>query len=1187
MNKHAKVALAGVAIVAGGVVLVVLAGRLIPAEWQPWANFLLAAVIGILVILANIAQFSGYTLRDIVGGRRDKAGKAEPESQVRVGRDIIQFGDILASKGVAIGANAKAVIVEGNLLVLDVHTGHITTVKASEQVRAHLEAIIEGDIKEPTGILDLPRSLSKDSEALRRDHDRQVAHTLCEFGQYLDQVSLAPAILQLPDVVGKAFGIQLQTFPADGLYSFQEYDSGDFGLGQGRSVPYRTILWDAPTSPTLVIGESGIGKTSLLQRMVCDQAQSCLEHNSDVIPVLIRLGQYGRGRDVWDLIAHSLISRGANLSADQLPYLLREGRLTLFFDAFDEVLERHVPEVQRELQSLIDDYPGSRVIVTTRQFRIPRLASIKRYQLQPLSYERVQSFVQMYLGPDYQAFLEEISRKGLAAIASNTLLLTLLILLYLRQGELPRSRGQILQRVVDCVRDWDRDKPERFGLPLSRVCWDTRVEILAKLAFSSLSSGKSYALDKRSVEITLTDTLDDLEERRQIPSGLTLEEILDSLAATGFVVQVDEGVIFWHRAFAEHFAAREMASRLESEPGLLDELIKHPDWEYVVPLAASRARDPSCLIEKILVQNIFTAGRALLECDMTEGNVHRRTVDALSHKCGSATRPIRQIAIGLLQQLSGSYVDGQFQRLLDSEFVHVEKAALVEVARRKMPNAREMVVSRLDWDTEPSIWLEGPSRTAVIEALGEFDDAESHLQIIRMWRERPDDFTNQSCRNAFLKIARRRSLSDRVKSALLDFFLRDSDDVLESIKLWGISEVLAALGDSSVAPHLVSALKEPQPQPDDAVTRGINTAKVLASFDEPKVVQQLIECATDQSVSDYARRWTAEALSESNGRVSLDVFRLLARDANDDVRSAGVRGLGRFPFSDVRDIVLHAVHPPPFERTEACGFGFAHVQAAAFEVLALHGQIEALLEEENQPEYFYDNSLDVLFNTVSAQHLVSMLPLLDAIAEGAFATRIVIKAAWVLADLGYVDRAQAIVEDLRRHRLSQGWTAHDIVKGIHRLAASYALDVVDEVLAKAGELKGGSSSYLRGLCIEALQRIGTSDACERLAEIAGASLEDGVGLDAERALRGIEFLAPRERERWLLALIREHPGMERIALRRALEALGVIGSHESLALLHDYLNGGYSVEIQATCFWAIHNIHKRAGQLWFNNQERV
>ena len=155
----------------------------------------------------------------------------------------------------------------------------------------------------------------------------------------------------------------------------------------------------------------------------------------------------------------------------------------------------------------------------------------------------------------------------------------------------------------------------------------------------------------------------------------------------------------------------------------------------------------------------------------------------------------------------------------------------------------------------------------------------------------------------------------------------------------------------------------------------------------------------------------------------------------------------RFSFEDVRAIILRAIHPPPYEQSLDSGFGHAPVQTAAIEVLVQHGHIELLLEGVHRPEYFYNTSLEVLLDAISNQHLYSMVSLLEAIIERASDEHSVIRAAWVLADLDYTSQAQEVIEGLIQKRLTHGWVAHDIMQGIHRLPAPYALDVVDEILS--------------------------------------------------------------------------------------------------------------------------------------------
>lgn len=1030
--------------------------------------------------------------------------------------------------------------------------------------------------------IDLSRSLNRDPKVLQDAHRRRIAVALSDFEKYLNATASSCAPLELPSPIREALKSELQRFPAEELYTFVEYVEESYGLEKPNAISYSEIVQETAGPPLLLVGESGIGKTSLLQQIVLDQTQMCRARSSDMVPVLVKLSQYSRSRSLTDMILDALISRGTTIQPDQLGPLLREGRFVVLLDAFDEVFEPAIPELERELQLLIDHYGRNKIVVTTRRFRLPKVTPIRRYELQSLSYGKVEAFAQMYLGSDSATFLKEIERTSLTKAASNTLLLTLLILLFQNQSELPNSRGQILRAVIDRVCKRGHDKPRRFS---NSISWEVRVSLLERLAFLTLYKGKSYLLDNDSVESALNEAMDDLERRRLIPAGITIAQILDSLAATGFVREEAEGTVFWHRAFMEYFAAVGAASSIEHSPELLGELAKQANWEDVLPLAIFRSSDSQSLIDGLLDHNVFIAANALLECGIYEGCVYRRVIDDLCRRCDSSTRPIRQMALSLLCQMVGDYADLRFQKLLGSEFVDVQKVSLVEIARRGVPNARDIVYSRLSWNlpTSQTLFWQGPSGTAVIEALGEFDDAEAHLQIVAIWRERPDLFTNMSCRDTFLKIAKRGRVDTLVKRALLDFYLSDDRD--GPSREWELADVLIGIGDTTFVPRLMSSLE--QVQRGDSAIRAMRTADILASFAEPQVVEQLVEHASDRRLSSYARSWFAQALSKSKGNVSLQVFEALAQDESDEVRAHGVRGLGKFAFEDIRATLLRAVHPPPYEEAMKSGFSHAWVQTAAFEVLAQHGQIELLLEVGNRPEFSYNLSREVLFRAIANQRLRSMIPFVEAIVGGVTDERSLIGAAWVFADLGCIDRAQEIIEELKRERLPHGWVAHDIVQGVHRLPAPYALGIVDEILSMDTASQRDRSGYLVRLCIGALARIGTVEACSRLADIAWSGLGDATGLHSELALRSIEFLGPMDREDWLLRLIREHPKLPRSVLKRALDTLGVIGGPNSLPLLDGYLDESNPDDIRTTCFWSIRAIQRRAGRVWCNGEEKL
>ena len=156
----------------------------------------------------------------------------------------------------------------------------------------------------------------------------------------------------------------------------------------------------------------------------------------------------------------------------------------------------------------------------------------------------------------------------------------------------------------------------------------------------------------------------------------------------------------------------------------------------------------------------------------------------------------------------------------------------------------------------------------------------------------------------------------------------------------------------------------------------------------------------------------------------------------------------------------------------SAGFDFARVQDAAFEVLAKRGQVALLLRTDNRPEYLFNISLERLLQAISSARLHSMLPLLDSLAQTLQDTHELLKVAWVCADLGYMEKAQALVDRCRQSSRAAEYVSHDILSGIHHLPEAYALDAIDDIWTRyRKERLQGDPGYLSMLYVESLERL--------------------------------------------------------------------------------------------------------------------
>ena len=778
--------------------------------------------------------------------------------------------------------------------------------------------------------LDLNKALGHSVQAIENEQRRRIAVENSDFISYLDIVVNSPDESTLPPFISEAYQIPLKSFPSQELYMFL-LPRTELDLKVDEPRTYNHIIQEIPKSSMLIIGESGIGKTSLLTQIAREYAGSCLRYDSTLIPVLVKLGQYTSANNLKVLISNQLGRGNVSVVELEVVNLLRQGRLVLLLDAFDEVIDGYLHDLQQEIENLIRDFHCA-FVITTRHFRVPQLSLTTKYELQPLAPQKIRAFSKMYLGADYQGFLNELTRKGLGTVASNTLLLTLLILLYLNSQELPRSRIQIIHAIVKQLEKWAESKViQRFQHVLP---WKIKLDFLSELAFLSFSKGDSYTLGSDDADETLASKLKELEASRKVPLGMQITAVYQQLEDTGLIHHLqDSGVSFWHRALQEYLASFQILERVRLGQIRIGDLIKDPKWETIFPSVAYLTNQPDILILDLLSHNVFAAGGVIIECNLESGIAYEKTVECLKQRCESKQKPIRQLAVNLLRQIGGEYVGEKFRELLESEYLkengefeHVRKVALVEIARRKIPNAHDIVYAHLDWHSYTRLeWMsqEAHAGAAVIEALSWLDDKESQQHIVDRWMKKKDFPTQEACRDALIRIANRGTLDADVKRTLLEGFISEPtengrlpnvvpvDGEKIEIDYWGMQAVFIALHNVDLALQLIPALisvKDKSPQSNCII-------EILKTFNEPEIVEALIQQTKLLKNNLVVCARFLDILSEIEAEIPIEVFLDFAQDEIPAASKAyAIRGLGRFAFDRIESTVLAAIHPPSYEK---------------------------------------------------------------------------------------------------------------------------------------------------------------------------------------------------------------------------------------------------------------------------------
>src|SRR5260221_10245746 len=285
---------------------------------------------------------------------------------------------------------------------------------------------------------------------------RRNAALIADYVSYLREILGESNHLEMPQPIEDALSLDTNRFPPQQLYIFSEYEA-QFSIPTLKShakLVYETLLTKPVISnPILIIGESGIGKTQLCQQILYDRTQECLANQSEVIPVMLKLGNYNSARTIQEHIFDTLYGKGANIQYHHMLELLRDGRLFLILDAFDEVPDIHASSCEAELKTLVENYRKTGMLITTRHFRLPNVPNLEKYQVQPIAQQQIQDFARFYLGERHSEFIRSLKERHLTKVASNTLFLRLLIFIFSKENRLPQGRAQILQTVVDRVRN--------------------------------------------------------------------------------------------------------------------------------------------------------------------------------------------------------------------------------------------------------------------------------------------------------------------------------------------------------------------------------------------------------------------------------------------------------------------------------------------------------------------------------------------------------------------------------------------------------------------------------------------------------------------------------------------------------------------------------------------------------------
>jgi hypothetical protein len=414
------------------------------------------------------------------------------------------------------------------------------------------------------------------------------------------------------------------------LLEWQENNKDPSPFGEVFAANQRLALLALP----------GGGKTLLVKRLAVAYAdpirrQATVDGLPDlgITPVLIRCREWREHihRPILTLLNNiSDITGQASLAGltDALLPLLKKGRILLLLDGLDEIHDDALRTTfVKHLESFMDDYPRTRLVVTSREagFSLvaPTLARFcERWRLAPLASEAIttlcQHWHQLMLGDSLAA--EEEARTvaetllrnvSLRRLAENPLLLTMLLVVKHGAGRLPPDRVSLYDRAVEVLLDtWNIQGHDRLN-PKEAVSQ------LAFVAFQLTRAGRQTATENELLALLEEAREHAPQIRRHAQDSpqkfLKRVELRSSLLVEAGRQKEGAGTVpfyqFRHLTFQEYLAAVAAVEGhyldYDKTHTVLTPLKDHllaEEWKEIVPMAAVLARKRAEPLISALVQ---------------------------------------------------------------------------------------------------------------------------------------------------------------------------------------------------------------------------------------------------------------------------------------------------------------------------------------------------------------------------------------------------------------------------------------------------------------------------------------------------------------------------------------------------------------------------------------------------------
>jgi DNA polymerase III delta prime subunit len=378
----------------------------------------------------------------------------------------------------------------------------------------------------------------------------------------------------------------------------------------------------AGSSNILILGDPGAGKTTTIKRLAIHLlSESKTPEDCFKYPLLIRMKDLDEGetisehiiekvglkkhlkQDVSDLKKkkrYEYLTLAGKSLINQIAEFVNHTKCLLLIDGLDETGLENFNAYTSELSCLAGFLSQPSIITSCRSGDYVRtFENFDVIEILPLDYEQIESIGQAWLGDKFDGFLETVAQFPNEDLLDRPLILSQLLFLYSRQGDLPEQPSSIYSQITRLLlRDWDYDRDVKRVSKYAFFTPDKKAAFLSAVSYKLTFKVKEKAFNSN----LFTSIYEEICEDFNLPNDDSLDVLGEVESHTGLIVDAGFGKYeFSHLSLQEYLCADYIVKSPFTET-IIDYLIEYP---APIATAVALSSNPSNWISDLILNDKF------------------------------------------------------------------------------------------------------------------------------------------------------------------------------------------------------------------------------------------------------------------------------------------------------------------------------------------------------------------------------------------------------------------------------------------------------------------------------------------------------------------------------------------------------------------------------------------------------